>query len=181
MNEQARIALTIHGNTFEISGPETFVSAQAEVFRDAIIEALAKSASNPEDESTLDTETPPAAPHHEPTGTKSYTRVLHVEGEKVRLLKSVPGTTQSKKAVGTAVIYLWAKREAGIDSVPFSELRELCRLQGCLDPANFAGHMKSAKSWIIIDGTKGSSAQTCKLTIPGVEHAETLLKQLNGE
>lgn len=99
----------------------------------------------------------------------------------MRLLKSVPGTTNSKKAVGTAVIYLWAKREAGVDSVPFSELRELCKMQGCLDEGNFSSHMKSAKSWIITDGVKGSSAQTCKLTIPGVERAESLLKQLNGE
>jgi len=181
MNEQARIALTINGNTFEISGPEAFVSAQAEVFRDAIIETLAKSANTPEEEPVADTEIPAAAPHNEPTGKQSYTRVLHVESDKVRFLKSVPGTTQSKKAVDTAVIYLWAKRDAGIDSVPFSELRELCKMQGCLDHANFAGHMKSAKSWIITDGTKGSSAQTCKLTIPGVEHAESLLKQLNGE
>lgn len=181
MNEQARIALSIRGNTFEISGPEAFVSTQAEVFRDAIIEALAKSAITVEQEPDTDAEILPAAPHHEPTGNQSYTRVLHIEADKVSILKSVPGTTQSKKAVGTAVIYLWAKREAGIDSVPFSELRELCRIQGCLDAANFASHMKSAKSWIIIDGTKGSSAQTCKLTIPGVEHAESLLKQLNGE
>lgn len=167
MNEQARIALTIHGNTFEISGPEAFVSAQAEVFRDAIIEALARSANTPEEEAPADdAETPPAAPHHEPTGKQQYTHVLHVEGDKIRLLKSVPGTTQSKKAVGTAVIYLWAKREAGIDSVPFSELRELCKLQGCLDETNFSSHMKSAKAWIIVNGLKGSSTQTCKLTFP---------------
>lgn len=171
----------MHGNTFEISGPETFVASQAEVFREAIIEALARSADKPSEGQNPGADAPPAAPHHDPDGKKEYTRVLHVEGDKVRLLKSVPGSTQSKKAVGTAVIYLWAKRQAGVDSVPFSELRELCKLQGCLDEANFSSHMKGAKSWIIVDGLKGSSAQTCKLTIPGVEQAELLLNQLNGE
>jgi hypothetical protein len=181
MNEQARIALTIHGNTFEICGPEAFVSAQAEVFRDAIIDTLARTANTPDEELRATSETPTAAPHQEPTGKQEYTRVLHVEGDKVRLLKAIPGTTLSKKAVGTAVIYLWAKRQAGVDSVPFSELRELCKTQGCLDGANFSSQMKGARSWIIVDGLTGSSAQTCKLTTPGVEHAESLLKQLNAE
>lgn len=181
MSEQARIALTIHGNTFEISGPETFVSAQAEVFRDAIIETLAKSAAPEELPVTPDGNVPLAAPHHEPTGKQEYPRVLHIEGDKVRILKTISGTTVSKKAIGTALVYLWAKRESGIDSVPFSELRDLCKDQGCLDSANFASTMKNARSYIITDGTKGSSAQTCKLTLPGVEKAEELLKQLNGE
>jgi hypothetical protein len=180
MNEQARIALTVNGNTFEICGPEDFVSAQAEFFRDAIIETLARSTSGTDEEPSPETETPPAAPHHEPTGKVTYTRVFHIEADKVRILKAVPGSTLSKKAVGTALIYLWAKREAGIDAVPFAELRDLCKDQGCLD-TNFASHMKGARSWIIIDGAKGSSSQTCKITIPGVEKAVELLEQLNGK
>jgi hypothetical protein len=181
MSEQARIALTVKGNTFEISGPEAFVTAQVEAFREAIISSLCSGASPAEEDVTPGAE-PPAAPHHTPTNNnqKRYPNVLHIEEDKLQILKSIPGSTTSKKAVGTTILYLWAKREMGVDSVPFSELRDVCKQHGCLDGPNFGSTMKNAREWIVVDGTRGSSLQTCKLTIPGVEKAETILKELNG-
>ena len=187
MSEQARVALTIHGNTFEISGPEGFVSAQVESFREAMIYCWTSAVNSPpedeEEEGAKETEQPPPAPHHEPTNGKLYENILHMDKDsgKVQILKSVPGTTTSKKAVGTVIIYLWAKREIGVDSVPHSELREVCKSHVCLDAPNFAKHMKAAREWIIVDGDKHSSLQTCKLTVPGVKAAEALLQQLNEE
>ncbi|HLX72818.1 MAG TPA: hypothetical protein VKV04_24610 [Verrucomicrobiae bacterium] len=181
MSEQARIALTVKGNTFEISGPEAFVTAQAEAFREAIISSLSSGAGPAEEDVTPGAE-PPAAPHHAPTNNQQrYPNVLHIEGDKVQILKGITGTTNSKKVVGTTVVYLWAKREMGVDSVPFSELRDVCRQHGCLDGANFGSTMKNAREWIVVDGKSGSPLQTCKLTIPGVEKAEAILKDLNGE
>ena len=179
MSEQARIALTFRGNTFEISGPEAFVTAQAEAFREAIISSLYSGADFQADDVTPGAE-PPAAPHHEPSGTQPrYPNALHIDGDKVQILKGISGTTNTKKAVGTTIVYLWAKRETGVDSVPFSELREACKQHGCLDEANFSSTMKHAREWIVVEGERGS--QTCKLTVPGVEKAEELLKQLDGE
>jgi len=83
--------------------------------------------------------------------------------------------------VNTGLAYLWAKRNTGVDSVPFNELRDACQEQGCLDKANFAKNMRSAREWIIIEGTKGSSLQTAKLTVPGVEQARKLLEEVNAD
>jgi hypothetical protein len=181
MSEQARIALTIRGNTFEISGPEGFVTAQVAAFREAIISSLKVAADSSPENPPAETQLPPGAAHHKATGKQPYTKVLHIDGEKVQILKSVSGTTKSKKAVGTSLIYLWAKRASGVHSVPFSELRDLCQHHGCLDAANFSSTLKKAIEWIVVEGEKGSPAQTCKLTIPGVERAEEILKELNGE
>ena len=180
MSEQARIALTIGGNTFEISGSESFVTAQVETFREAIISSLHGAAALPPEKPHGAT-IPLVAPHHRPTGKQAYPNVLHIDGEKVQILKSVSGTTKSKKAVNTALVYLWAKRESGFDGVPLSEIRELCESHGCLDSPNFTVTMKNAKAWFVIDETKRSQSKTCKLTVPGVEKAEEIIKQLNGE
>jgi hypothetical protein len=180
MDNQTKISLNIHGMSLEIVGSEQFVSDQIEHFRDAIQAALKREAQT-EEEPPEDSTEPPPAPHKKPTGERKYTNVLHVEGEKVRILKKIPGTTTSKKAVNTALPYLWAKRNAGVDSVPFNELRDACEEQGCLDKANFAKNMRSAREWLIIDGTKGSSLQTAKMTVPGVEHAKKLLEELNAD
>jgi hypothetical protein len=181
MSEQARIALTIRGNTFEISGPENFVTAQVEAFRAAILSALNGAADAPKEKSPAEKQLPPAAPHNNQTSKQTYPNVLHIEGDKVQILKSVPGTTTSKKAINTALLYLWAKRESGTGSVPFSEIRDLCEGHGCLDSPNFNVSMKNAKSWFVVEGIKHSKSKTCKLTVPGVEKAEELLKELNGE
>jgi hypothetical protein len=181
MTEQAKLSLTFQGIAFEISGSESFVTSEIERFKEEISELLGKAARITATELDDDKVEPPAAPHQEPTGKPAFINVLHLESDKVRILKKIPGTTTSKRAVNTGLIYLWGKRSLGTDATPFSELRELCREQGCLDSANFASHMKSAREWIIVDGAKGSSAQTVKLTIPGVEKAEELLQLLNGD
>jgi hypothetical protein len=179
MDNQAKISLNIHGISLEIAGSEQFVSEQIEHFRSAIQSALTKEA-EPEEQPPPEPGTePPPAPHKEPTGEPKYTNALHVEGQKVSILKTVGGSTTSKKAVNAVLIYLWAKRNVGVDSVQFDELRKLCQNQGCLDKANFAKNMRSARAWIVIEGTRKS--QTAKLTMPGVQQAEALLQKLNAD
>jgi len=180
MSEQARILLTVRGNTFEISGPETFVTAQIEAFRDTIKKTFEDAATTPIPTLHVESAHPPIAPHQNPAEKKSYPKILHIDGEKVQILKSLDGTTKSKKAVNTCLVYLWAKRQSGVDKVPFTELRDVCEQHGCLDPANFSTTLKKAIAWIVVDGTKGSPAQTCTLTVPGVEKAEGILKDLDG-
>lgn len=180
MSEQARILLSVRGNTFEISGPESFVTAQVEAFRETIEKTFADAAATPIAKPQDESAHPPIAPHKNPGEKKSFPKILHIDGEKVQILKSLDGTTKSKKAVNTCLVYLWAKRQSGVDAVPFSELRDVCEKHGCLDPVNFSTTVKKAIAWIVVDGTKGSPAQTCTLTVPGMEKAESILKELDG-
>ena len=177
MDNQAKISLNVHGMSLEITGSEQFVSEQIEHFRSAIQSALEEAPPEEKTPSEADIE-PPPAPHKEPTGEPKYTNALHVDGQKVSILKKVAGSTKSKRAVNSALVYLWAKRNAGVDSVPFGELRELCKNQDCLDKPNFAKNMRSAREWIVIEGTRKS--ETAKLTMLGVEQA-ALLQKLNAD
>lgn len=173
MSEPAKILVNLRGNTIEISGPENFVTAQAEAFREAIIASLTSGCD------TSGENTPPAAPQQNASGNNPYPALLHIEAEKVQILKPIPGTTTSKKAVATAIVFLWGKRQAGINTVPLNDVRELCEHNGCLDGPNFSTTMKNAREWIVLDGPKGG--QSCKLTVPGIAQAEKILKELNAE
>lgn len=177
----AKVSLTSHQATFELSGSEEFVSRELAHFKEAIAACLtqAKPSAAAHVEKTA-AELPAPAPHSAAiTNENTFPRVLHFEKDDVKIIKAVSGSNTAKKAVNTALIYLWAKRSKGTDSVEYAEIRKQCKDQGCLDSDNFSGTMRNARQWIIVEG-EGKS-QSCKLTLPGVEQAEQILKDLNGE
>lgn len=189
-NSEAKLHLSLVEGVFEISGSELFVSQQIDNFKEIIMEALQNSRNNTRavPRASEEPEAPPAA-EKLPAGAKSehgfdqksFPRVLHIEDKEVKIIKRMPGANNAKKTVNTALAYLWGKRSVGNQGVSYQEIRDLCQNQGCLDSGNFSATMKGARELIIIEGKKGSSAQTCKLTLPGVERAEELLEDLNGE
>lgn len=188
-NSEAKLHLSLEDGVFEISGSELFVSQQIENFKEIILEALQnrKSESPDAEDPAVRIEPPAADPISEGEKSehgfdnKSFPRVLHIEGKEVKIIKKMPGSTNAKKSVNTALAYLWGMRSVGVEGISYQDIRDLCQQQGCLDSANFAASMKNAREYIIIEGKKGSSAKTCKLTLPGVERAEELLEDLNGE
>lgn len=188
-NSEAKLHLSLEDGVFEISGSELFVSQQIENFKEIILEALQNRRGEPEDAVKPESPKNPPAADPIPEGAKSehgfdkksFPRVLHIEDKDVKIIKKMPGANNSKKSVNTALAYLWGKRSVGVEGISYQEIRDLCQHQGCLDSGNFASSMKNAREYIIIEGKKGSSAKTCKLTLPGVERAEELLEDLNGE
>jgi hypothetical protein len=176
MNEQAKFSVQVGTKIIEIVGSEAFIETQIDRFGKAIDEILGDLP--PQEAHTTAPENNDVLDGSEQSRTK-YPNALHIDEDRVQILKSVPGNTIAKRAVDTAVVYLWGKRAAGVGSISFTELRDICRDSGCLDETNFSKHMKGARSWIIVEGVKGSSAKTCRLTLPGVAHAEEVLAQLN--
>jgi hypothetical protein len=187
-NSEAKLHLSLEDGIFEISGSELFVTQQIENFKEIILEALQSKNNGFHEDKASSTVAPPAA-EVLPAGNKSehgfddksFPRVLHIEDKDVKIIKRMPGTNNAKKSVNTALAYLWGKRSVGVGGVSYQEIRDLCQNQGCLDSGNFSKAMKGAREHIIIEGKKGSSAMTCKLTLPGVERAEELLEDINGE
>jgi hypothetical protein len=185
-DSEAKLHLSLKEGVFEISGPEHFVSQQIENFKEIILETL----QNRRIKSDIvnvgmvppdpqGTKLPPLDQQN--LITKYFPRVLHIQEKDVKIIKKMPGANNSKKTINTALAYLWGKKSIGIEEVSFQEIRDLCEQQGCLDTKNFAAHMKGAREYIIVDGKKGSTAKTCKLTLPGMERAEEILEGLNGE
>jgi len=186
-SNEARFHLSIRDGIFEIVGSEVFVAEQIQTFKDAIMQTMTRSNNRHETADLLKAATPTPAdittievsPSTTQKQTEVYSRVLHIEGEQVRVIKRIPGGTLAKKTVNTALVYLWGKRSIGINEVPMQEIRNLCQEQNCLDPSNFSGNLKNAKEYILLDGPRGSQSKTCKLTMPGIEEAEKVLSQLN--
>ncbi|MCQ4243395.1 hypothetical protein, partial [Stutzerimonas stutzeri] len=180
MNNEAKIHLSLRDGTFEISGSENFVSQQIENFKDLILDSIRTPSTPPYNlEKTSPQPTSQEVDQNSAPTAKVYNRVLHIEDKSVKIIKKVPGINNAKKTVNTALIYLWGCRSAGVNEVSLHDIRRLCQEQSCLDSSNFSSYISGAKELIIVEGKKGSSSKSCKLTIPGIEKAEELLESLN--
>lgn len=179
-DEKASIKISLRDGQFEIAGSESFVSGSIELLRDIILASHANLID--EEKVTLEnqTSTPPEEAPHQTTGSaKRFLNVLHIEGDKVSIIKTLPAGNNSEKTVKAALLYLWGKKQAGIDAVNINEIREVCKSLSCFDSANFSATIQGARSNFIVEGKKGSQSKMCKLTIPGVEAAVKLLETMN--
>jgi len=111
------------------------------------------------------------------TPENRFENVLAFEDGHVNVLQIPQSNKRSEQAVATALIYLWAKLQQGTSEVPFSEIRQVCKLHGCLDESNFSAHLKSAKTDLIISGS--GKSQTAKLSVPGQRQAIAIIERLN--
>jgi hypothetical protein len=103
--------------------------------------------------------------------------VIAYDGDKIQILKDIPGKNKAKKTVNAALIYLHAKGLKGEEIASFKEVNKICEAHACLDSANFATTLKKQKKLFLVDGT--GKSQTLKLTHPGKEQAAALVVELN--
>jgi hypothetical protein len=184
----ARLRISMKDGEFELAGSELFVTQQIENFKELIVESLKK---NPLDfnnqnetqssglliaEGVINNDNKNIPPAGE-LSASSFERVFHVDNGQIKIIKKAPGSNDAKKTVNVALIYLWAKETVGIASVSFSEIRDLCQEQGCLDSGNFSKVINRKREWIIVEGS--GQSQTCKLTLPGREEALKIIRELN--
>ncbi|WP_321991467.1 hypothetical protein [Marispirochaeta aestuarii] len=174
------LKVSLKDGSFEIGGSDEFISNNLEkVF--SFLETSQNSTYYNDDEQQAENANQPGpeeAPITTPEKTKPYKKSLHFENNEVKIIQKMPGSNKAQKSVNTALVYLWGMKHIGINEVPYSEIRELCKNQGCLDSPNFSRHMNSARQEIIVSGRSGSPSKTCKLTIPGVEKAKEILESL---
>ncbi|MGB8993159.1 MAG: hypothetical protein WCD80_13980 [Desulfobaccales bacterium] len=169
---EARIRLSIKDGIFEIEGTETFVSAQLQAFGDVFRKAL----SEPAKANVLmpDQHGPEEGPMD--TQVAGFPSVFQIHEGKVKLLKHIPGAKTKEKTINAALICLFARSQQGIDTVPFSDIIEICTDHSCYDPNNFSRYLKSDKQDFVFGGSRGK--QTVKLSVPGTKRAEALVKEL---
>lgn len=180
----ASIKISIKDGQFEIKGSELFVTQQIENFKDLIIDSLQNE--NP----VIETNTPtdnrvsnevsltPVVEELQNENTNQYERVLHIENGVVNIIKNLPSKSAQSKTVLVAIILTYANKLAGRDETTYKEVSEECKKQACYDVKNFSSHLKGTKPYIVINGTTRTD-KVLKLTMPGIEHAEKLLSELN--
>ena len=146
--EEARFKFSLKDGVFDIGGSESFVSAQLQAFEDIFRKALSEPIK-------VDVAMPAQAGEAKDTTSPQdgdYSSVLTVHEGKVKVLKDIPGANNKEKTINAALLCLFGKLREGLDTVPYDDIREICKDHSCLDPNNFSRYLKSEKSAFVIGG-----------------------------
>lgn len=193
---EAQFKLTTNG--IEVSGSEEFVTTQIENFKSLFQISYEKlldrsvTTVNEDSSKTVDKNTKLLLknPHLQPPNdgeeveyeviTKeeiNFENVLVIEKDKIQIIVDIKDAAKSQRMIRVILLYMWGKLKLGIETVTFSELREVCQYYDALDYANFAKHIDANKRFFITLGEgKNKSA---KLIRPGIKEAEKLISELN--
>jgi hypothetical protein len=170
---EAKIILSIKDGTFEIEGPESFVSAQLKAFEDIIRKVLSEQikagVSMPKQLEEAKAVSPKAG---------DYSSVFEVHEGKVKVITNIPGASKKEKTINAAFLCLFGSSLEGLDTVSYDDIRDICKDHGFYDSNNFSKFLKSEKA-LVISGPRGK--QIVKLTVPGKRRAEELVLQLASE
>lgn len=178
MSNEARFYLSIKDGVFEISGSELFVSQQISAFKEVIDNTISHQKTQIENiPYNMASETLIEISQGTTDSSIDHSRILDLSGEKTRIIKSIKGSNTAEKVRKVALLYLRGEEFKNRQDIPFSEVRDLCRDQGCLD-SNFSSIVKSNKALFIVDGVSGGN-KTFRLTLPGREEADKLIQELN--
>ncbi len=104
-----------------------------------------------------------------------YTNVIDYDGNTINILKLI-GKNKAEKSRNLILVYVWAKKDKGVDAVDKTELISICKHHECYDEANFK-HIVKNTSGLTIKGT--SKKYSVRLTAPGIKKAKQLLTDLN--
>ncbi len=112
-----------------------------------------------------------------PSVTQEISDIYTVEGDEIKVLCQLPGSSQKDKTISAALLVLHGRLSQGIEWVPTSEIRQVCKEHGALNVGNFAAFLKSEKKLLLLRG-KGKK-NSAKLTQPGKRKAEEIIGELH--
>ena len=175
-DNRSRVVVSLTEGRLEIEGPESFVEKQVERFASLIEAGLGKArhAPDPKPQPQQLTDRPEV---RNEAGLAAYENLFALAGDKVQILKDLPGTNKAERTVSAALLLTFANTLTGADTTSFDAVRETCEAHGCLDSPNFAKTLKGEKEAFVFGGTRNK--QTLKLTVPGRRKAEQLATSLN--
>lgn len=97
------------------------------------------------------------------------------ESQKVFINKRIPGKNNAEKMKNIALITLFARKS----KIVGSEIKEMCKKQGCLDNSNFAATFTRDYETFMKSGN--GQKWTIELTLKGEEDAKNLLENMINE
>ncbi|MEW6239674.1 MAG: hypothetical protein AB1564_02560 [Chloroflexota bacterium] len=174
MESETRIRISIQNGELEISGSEAFVREQIESFKDLIVEALQKTKRAESGKPQTPIRTTLTTPENP---GDFHPHVYAIADEKVSIIANIPGDSIPKRTVNTALLYLYAKvMVLNQEEVPLDEIKEVCRSHGFYDSKQFTSHLKAAKPYFVIKGSRKN--YSARMTVPGRQQAEQLLASI---
>lgn len=178
-------------NYIEISGPTEFVEEQLDKFRELITASYEKILNHRGENKTKEQNVQKSKllmpveqgeEYAEFVEVNQGTTVAHenvfvMENGRFQILCEMPGSSTSARMISVVLVYLWAQLRRGIDTVSFSELREVAMKAGEFDSSNFSKAMDHNKRFFLLLGE--GRGRTAKLVLKGIKEAERIINELN--
>jgi hypothetical protein len=180
-------------NYIEISGPTEFVQEQLDKFRSLITESYEKILNQPITGQTKESPSQKSPTYLIPmdqgndyadfvevakSSAVDHENVFVFENGRFQIIcDNLPGNSTSARMIVVVLMYMWAQLRKGVETIHFSELREVCMNAGEFDPTNFSKAMDNNKRFFLLLG-EGKS-RTAKLVPKGVREAERIINELN--
>lgn len=186
----ARIRLSIPEGLLEIEGSEEFVAQQIAALKDVVVTARpvlgngGTPGKQPETAGSKPEATGGGSPTHTAGKIEDYPHLYAIDAAgALHITKELPGKSTPEKVVSATLLYLYGRKLKGdSDEAFFKDIGGICGEHGCLDKANFAGHVKTAAPKLVTVSGGGQGAKlSAKLTFTGTQEARKLADQLNGQ
>lgn len=163
----ARISLT--ERSFEVVGDKAFVDEYTDKFIKLIEETpVAKVAPK-------GTAPQSATSNNDTEEVGLNEKVYFSDGDNIEIIASIPGSSTQMKAINAAILYLYGLSKLKNEkSAPKDEIIKVCKEHACFDSTNFSAHMKKGKPEIV----PNKSAGTIAITVPGIQTAKDLIKEI---
>ncbi len=168
----AKVHISLVEGILQIEGSEKFVSEQIARLEPHIIRAFENRDQNL---TRSNKATGKNTNFNDGISINEYDQLFADKGDKIQILKAIPGTGKAPKTINIALLLMFAYGLKGVDAISSDLIREVCRDNACLDESNFAGVIKRDKEDFVYE----AKSKQIKLTAPGKKKAETLAKSLN--
>ena len=109
---------------------------------------------------------------------ETYENVFALHNDKLKVIADLPSSSKAETTRVASQALLYGEYLRGNESVSAESIKVVCLDHGCYDPKNFASHLKSLKSKVVMDPKPGGD-YSVKLTAPGRKAAQELVSRLN--
>lgn len=111
---------------------------------------------------------------------EAYENVFALHNEKLKVIANLPDSSKAETTRIASQVLLYGEYLRGNETVSAESIKAACLDHGCYDSRNFASHLKSLKSKVVMDPKPGGD-YLVKLTAPGRKAAQELVSQLNDQ
>ncbi|HET6523456.1 hypothetical protein [Sphingopyxis sp.] len=173
---QAKISIQHGATSLSAEGSETFVKEAMHLW-DKLIEQPAPAFVHPQSSAQPEVAATTAPKSASSAGLLEFDNVFDTADEKIKIIAAINGKSKAEQTRNVALLTLFAHYVDGKEVIPSELIRNACVDQGCYDSTNFAGYLKSLKSFVVMN-TKSGGQYDIKLTAPGRKRARELAEEL---
>lgn len=173
-----KIHLECAGNVVAAEGEIKFVKEFVDEWKHLLDATGKASGPNPAQQDSLSAKQAATNPKGGQSPDEAYENVFALHNDKLKVIADLPSSSKAETTRVASQALLYGEYLRGNESVSAESIKAVCLDHGCYDSKNFASHLKSLKSKVVMDPKPGGD-YSVKLTAPGRKAAHELVSQLN--